>query len=116
MVHMVHLAIHEILLPMWLVPIFVSRNCLSHRALPHKVTSQPILETGSAITASLSWCILRLEWLGEDLVVRSGETVAAHWLDEPGAKASASGSLGVATETEGAALALASAAGSSVVA
>jgi hypothetical protein len=66
---------------------------------------------------------VRLEWLGEDLAVHSGETVAAHWLDEPGAEASASGSLSavpkssVATsETEGTTLALASVAGSSVVA
>jgi hypothetical protein len=26
-----------------------------------------------------------LEWLGEDLAVRSGGMVAAHWVDEPGA-------------------------------
>jgi hypothetical protein len=51
---MVHLAIHEILLPLWLVLIFGSRNCLSGRALPCKVTSQPTLEIGSAITTSLS--------------------------------------------------------------
>jgi hypothetical protein len=56
--HMVYLAIHEILLPLWLILIFGFRNCLSGRALPCKVTSQPALETGYAITASLSWCIL----------------------------------------------------------
>jgi hypothetical protein len=55
---MVYLAIHEILLPLWLVLIFGSRNYLSGRALPCKVTSQPTLKTGSAITTSLSWCIL----------------------------------------------------------
>jgi hypothetical protein len=59
---------------------------------------------------------VRLEWLGEDRVVRSGEMVAALWLDEPGAEASASRSSGAALETEGATLALASTAGSSVVA
>jgi hypothetical protein len=36
---------------------------------------------------------VRLEWLGEDLAICSGETIAARWLDEPGAEASASGSL-----------------------
>jgi hypothetical protein len=36
----------------------------------------------------------RLEWLGEGLVVCFGETVAAHWVDEPVAEASASGSSG----------------------
>jgi hypothetical protein len=56
--HMVYLAIHEILLPLWLVLISSSRNYLSGRALPCNVTSQPALEIGSAITASLSWCIL----------------------------------------------------------
>jgi hypothetical protein len=65
---------------------------------------------------------VRLESLGKDLVVCSGETVAAHWLNEPGAEASTSRSSGVvpeslvaASETEGVALALASAAGSSVL-
>jgi hypothetical protein len=42
---------------------------------------------------------VRLEWLGEGLVVRSGETVAAHWVDEPVAEASASRSSGAATES-----------------
>jgi hypothetical protein len=56
---MTYLAIHKILLPLWLILISDNRNCLSSRALPCKVTSQPTLETGSAITASLSWCILR---------------------------------------------------------
>jgi hypothetical protein len=37
---------------------------------------------------------VRLEWLGEGLVVCSGEAVAAHWVDESMAEASASGSLG----------------------
>jgi hypothetical protein len=59
---------------------------------------------------------VRLEWLGEDLAVRSGETVAAHWLDQPGAEASASGSSDTASEIEGATLALASMADASVVA
>jgi hypothetical protein len=36
--HMVDLAIHIILLPLWLVLIFSSRNCLSGRALPCKMT------------------------------------------------------------------------------
>jgi hypothetical protein len=35
---------------------------------------------------------VRLERLCEGLAVRSGETVAAHWVDEPVAEASASGS------------------------
>jgi hypothetical protein len=56
--HMVYLAIHEIMLPLWLVLICTSRNCLSSWALSCKVTSQPTLEIGSAIMASLSWCIL----------------------------------------------------------
>jgi hypothetical protein len=66
---------------------------------------------------------VRLEWLGENRAVHYGETVAAHWLDEPGIEASTSGCLGVvpeslvaASETEGVTLALASAVGSSVVA
>jgi hypothetical protein len=36
---------------------------------------------------------VRLEPLGEGLALCSGETVAAHWVDEPMAEASASGSL-----------------------
>jgi hypothetical protein len=36
----------------------------------------------------------RLEQLGEGLVVHSSETVAAHWVDEPVAEDSTSGSLG----------------------
>jgi hypothetical protein len=39
----------------------------------------------------------RLEWLGEGLAVCFGETVAAHWVDEP--VASASGSSGAAPES-----------------
>jgi hypothetical protein len=35
---------------------------------------------------------VRLERLGEGLTVRSGETVVAHWVDEPMAQASTSGS------------------------
>jgi hypothetical protein len=35
---------------------------------------------------------VRLERLGEGLAIRSAETVAAHWVDEPLAEASASGS------------------------
>jgi hypothetical protein len=42
---------------------------------------------------------VRLERLGEGLVVRSGEMVAAHWVDEPVAEASASGSLNTAPES-----------------
>jgi hypothetical protein len=66
---------------------------------------------------------MRLEWLGEDLAVRSGEIIPAHWLNEPGAEASASGSSGAvpessvaASKTKGAALALAFAVGVSVLA
>jgi hypothetical protein len=44
---------------------------------------------------------VRFERLGEGLVVRSGETVIAHWVDEPMAKASASGSSGIAYGMEG---------------
>jgi hypothetical protein len=57
--HMINLAIHKILLPLWLRLIFGSRNCLSGQALPCKMASQPTLETSSTILASLSWCILR---------------------------------------------------------
>jgi hypothetical protein len=42
---------------------------------------------------------VRLERLGEGLAVRSGETVAAHWVDVPMAKASASGSSGTVPES-----------------
>jgi hypothetical protein len=42
---------------------------------------------------------VRLERLGEGLVVRSGETVAAHWVDEHVAEASAFGSSDVAPES-----------------
>jgi hypothetical protein len=37
--------------------------------------------------------------LGEDHVACSGETVAGHWLDEPGAEASAFESLGAAPDS-----------------
>jgi hypothetical protein len=88
---MVYLAIHEILLPLWLVLIFGSKNCLFGRALPCKVTSLPTLETGSVITAVHS---VRLERLAVGLAVHSGETVAAHWVNEPVAEASALGCSG----------------------
>jgi hypothetical protein len=42
---------------------------------------------------------VRLERLGQDLVVHSGETVAAHWVDEPVAEASAPRSSGTAPES-----------------
>jgi hypothetical protein len=41
---------------------------------------------------------VRLERLGKNLAVHSGETVAIHWVDEPVAEASASGSSGAAPE------------------
>jgi hypothetical protein len=41
---------------------------------------------------------MRLERLGEGLAVRSGKTIAAHWIDEPRAEASASGSSGAVPE------------------
>jgi hypothetical protein len=42
---------------------------------------------------------VRLERLGEDLTVHSCETVAAYWVDEPVAEASASGSSGAVPES-----------------
>jgi hypothetical protein len=42
---------------------------------------------------------VRLERLGEGLAVRSGEMVATHWVDEPVAEVSASGSSGTAPES-----------------
>jgi hypothetical protein len=42
---------------------------------------------------------VRLEWLGEGLAVRSGKMIAAHWVNEPVAKVSASRSLGAAPES-----------------
>jgi hypothetical protein len=42
---------------------------------------------------------MRLERLGEGLAVRSGKTIAAHWIDEPRAEASASGSSGAVPES-----------------
>jgi hypothetical protein len=42
---------------------------------------------------------VRLQRLGEGLAVCSGETVAAHWVDEPVAEASASGSSNAAPES-----------------
>jgi hypothetical protein len=42
---------------------------------------------------------VRLERLGEGLAGCSGETVAAHWHNEPGAEGSASGSLGAVPES-----------------
>jgi hypothetical protein len=42
---------------------------------------------------------VRLEWLGEGLAVCSGETVHVHWVDEPIAKASASGSSDAASQS-----------------
>jgi hypothetical protein len=49
---MVYLAIHEILLPLWLVLIFGSKNYLSGRLEPP--CHFEILETGFTITDSLS--------------------------------------------------------------
>jgi hypothetical protein len=41
----------------------------------------------------------RLEWLGEGLAVCSGETVAAHWVEEPVAEASTSRSSNAVPES-----------------
>jgi hypothetical protein len=37
---------------------------------------------------------VRLERLGKGLAVHSSKMIASHWLNEPGAEASASGTLG----------------------
>jgi hypothetical protein len=42
---------------------------------------------------------MRLEWLGEGFAIHSGEMVAAHWVDEPMAEASAFGSSGTTPES-----------------
>jgi hypothetical protein len=42
---------------------------------------------------------VRLERLGENIAVCSSETVAAHWVDEPVAEASASRSSGAMPES-----------------
>jgi hypothetical protein len=42
---------------------------------------------------------VRLEWLGEGLAIRSGEMVAAHWVNEPVAEAYASGSSDAAPKS-----------------
>jgi hypothetical protein len=42
---------------------------------------------------------VRLERLGEGIAAHSGETVASHWVDEPGAEASTSGGSGAAPES-----------------
>jgi hypothetical protein len=42
---------------------------------------------------------VRLEWLGECLAICFGEMVAAHWVNEPVAEASTSGSFGAAPES-----------------
>jgi hypothetical protein len=42
---------------------------------------------------------MRLARLDEGLAVRSGETVAAHWVDDPVAEVSTSRSSGVAPES-----------------
>jgi hypothetical protein len=42
---------------------------------------------------------MRLERLGKGLAVCSGETVPAHWVEEPVAEASTSGSLDTAPES-----------------
>jgi hypothetical protein len=42
---------------------------------------------------------VRLERLGEGLAICSGETIVAHWVEEPVAEASASGSLDVVPES-----------------
>jgi hypothetical protein len=66
---------------------------------------------------------VRLEHWGGGLAIGSGKTIAAHWVEVLVAEASTSGRLGVvlgslitASRIEGAALALASVAGSFVVA
>jgi hypothetical protein len=42
---------------------------------------------------------VRLERLGEGLAICSGETIAAHWVEEPVAEASASRSLDAVPES-----------------
>jgi hypothetical protein len=115
--------IHEILLPLRRRLISCSRGCRPSGALPCEMTSQTTLETSSTSTASLSWCTVR-GWSirAGGLAACSGETVAACWVEEVAVEASASGSSAVvlessvaASKTEGATLALASTAGSSVV-
>jgi hypothetical protein len=120
---MIDPAMHEILLPLRLHLVPCSRSGRPGGALPYKMTSQTTLETSSTSTASLSWCTMR-GWgiRAGGLAACSGKMVAARWVEVVAVEASASGSSGVglessvaASETKGAALALASVAGSSRV-
>jgi hypothetical protein len=121
---MVHPAMHEILLPLWLHLVSCSGSGRSGGTLPHKMASQTTLETSSTSMVSLSWCTVR-GWgiRAGAFAACSGEMVAAHWVEVVAVEASASGSSDVglgssvaASETEIMALVLASVAGSSGVA
>jgi hypothetical protein len=115
--------IHEILLPLWLRLISCSRSCRPGGALPCEMASQTTLEISSTSMASLSWCTLR-GWS-----IRAGVllhvlaiAVAACWVEVVDVETSTSGSSGIvfensvaASEAEGATLALASVADSSLV-
>jgi hypothetical protein len=74
--HMINSSMHEILLPLWLCLIPCSRGCGSGWALPCKVASQTTLKTSSAITTSLSACILRCWSIREGALLH----VLARWL------------------------------------
>jgi hypothetical protein len=53
---MIDPATHEILLPLQLHLVSCSRSGRPGGTLPHKMASQPTLETSSTSTVSLGWC------------------------------------------------------------
>jgi hypothetical protein len=57
--HMIDPDTHEILLPLCLHLVSCSRSGRPGGTLPHKLASQPTLETSSTSTVSLRWCTVR---------------------------------------------------------
>jgi hypothetical protein len=56
--HMIDPTMHEILVPLRLHMVSCSRSGHPGGALPHKMASQPTLETSSTSMVSLRWCIV----------------------------------------------------------
>jgi hypothetical protein len=73
---MIDPATHEILLPLWLHLVSCFRSGRPGGTLPHKMASQPTLETGSTSMVSLRWCTVRGWGIGAGALLHA----LARWL------------------------------------
>jgi hypothetical protein len=74
--HMIDLATHEILLPLWLHLVSCPRSGRPGGTLLRKMVSQPTLETSSTSTVALRWCTVRGWGIGAGALLHA----LAKWL------------------------------------